>query len=88
MVKYDGKDLDNVSGIVAVVLRDTDKRRSLSTFLATQGASWPEFFSPWLPYRQFSRAFFVSLPCCAVSFHCILWLRNFQRCVRARGDIF
>lgn len=39
MVKRDGKELNNISGIVAVVLRDTGKRRRWSASLATQVTS-------------------------------------------------
>lgn len=66
MVKYDVKELVNISGIVAVVLRDADKRRSLCASLATQVTSWSVCF--WLLYRQFSAAVSVSLRCCAISF--------------------
>lgn len=73
MVKYNSKDLDNLSGIVVGVLRDAD-RRSLGTRLATQDASWPElfFFPLGCPTGSFLEHF-VCLPCCAISFHFILW---------------
>lgn len=55
MVSYDGKGLDNASVIVAVVLRNANKVKGLSTGLATECESWPDFvfFPVWLPYRFF-----------------------------------